>query len=95
VRDIATERGLDDFTCVVEASIAERFDLDFWPVRPPDPNDDPWYRTRLWESADVLLGGSDAGAHLDHLLGSPYPTRFLADVLRGAAVRCRSSAPSA
>jgi N-acyl-D-aspartate/D-glutamate deacylase len=25
----------------------------------------------------VLIGGSDAGAHLDRLLASPYPTRFL------------------
>ena len=31
----------------------------------------------------MLLGGSDAGAHVDRMLGSPYPTRFLADCLRG------------
>ena len=31
----------------------------------------------------MLLGGSDAGAHLDRMLGSAYPTRFLADCLRG------------
>jgi N-acyl-D-aspartate/D-glutamate deacylase len=30
-----------------------------------------------------MLGGSDAGAHLDRMLGSSYPTRFLADTLRG------------
>jgi N-acyl-D-aspartate/D-glutamate deacylase len=83
VSEVAAERGLDDFACVVQASIAERFDLDFWPVRAADPGDDPAYRVRLWEGPDVLLGGSDAGAHLDHLLGSPYPTRFLADVLGG------------
>jgi len=40
-------------------------------------------RRNLWNHEDVLLGGSDAGAHLDRLLGSPYPTRFLADTLRG------------
>ena len=40
----------------------------------------------MWESDDILIGGSDAGAHLDHLLGSAYPTRFLADVLRGSKV---------
>jgi N-acyl-D-aspartate/D-glutamate deacylase len=83
VSEVAAERGLDDFACVAQASIAERFDLDFWPVRATDPHDDPAYRVRLWEGPDVLVGGSDAGAHLDHLLGSPYPTRFLADALRG------------
>jgi N-acyl-D-aspartate/D-glutamate deacylase len=86
VAEVAAERGVDDFTCAVEASGAEDFDLDFWPVRPPDPQDDPSYRVGLWESPDVLVGGSDAGAHLDHTLGSAYPTRFLAEVLRGSRV---------
>ena len=62
VAEVAAERGLDDFACVAEASAAEDFDLDFWPVRPVDPHDDPSYRVGLWESPDVLIGGSDAGA---------------------------------
>jgi N-acyl-D-aspartate/D-glutamate deacylase len=101
VADVAAERGLDDFACVAEASAAEDYDLDFWPVRPVDPNDDPSYRVGLWEGPDVLIGGSDAGAHLDHLLGSAYPTRFLADVLRGSrmlplerAVRLMTEVPA-
>jgi N-acyl-D-aspartate/D-glutamate deacylase len=40
-------------------------------------------RRNLWDEPDVLIGGSDAGAHLDRMLGSPYPTRFIADSLRG------------
>ena len=101
VAEVAAERGTDDFACVVDASIAEDFDLDFWPVRPVDPTDDPSYRVRLWETPDILIGGSDAGAHLDHLLGSAYPTRFLADVLRGSrmmpverAVRLMTDVPA-
>jgi N-acyl-D-aspartate/D-glutamate deacylase len=86
VADVAAERGVDDLTCVVEASAAEDFDLDFWPVRPSNLDDDPSYRVRMWQSPDVLIGGSDAGAHLDHTLGSAYPTRFLADVLRGTRI---------
>ncbi len=101
VADVAAERGLDDFACVVEASAAEDFDLDFWPVRPIDPDDDASYRVRLWEGPDVLIGGSDAGAHLDHLLGASYPARFLADVVRGSrplsverAVRLMTDVPA-
>jgi N-acyl-D-aspartate/D-glutamate deacylase len=30
-----------------------------------------------------MLGGSDAGAHLDRMCGTSYTTRFLADCLRG------------
>ena len=63
--------------------MAEDFDLDFWPVRPSDPNDDPAYRVRMWESDDILIGGSDAGAHLDRMCGAPYTTEFIGDCLRG------------
>jgi N-acyl-D-aspartate/D-glutamate deacylase len=30
-----------------------------------------------------MIGGSDAGAHLDRMCGSNYPTAFLGDCLRG------------
>ena len=35
------------------------------------------------DDEDVLLGGSDAGAHLDRMCGGSYPTQFLADTIRG------------
>ena len=40
-------------------------------------------RAETWDNPDVMLGGSDAGAHLDRMAGAPYPTRFLGDCLRG------------
>jgi N-acyl-D-aspartate/D-glutamate deacylase len=83
VSDVAAERGLDDFECVVEISIADDFTTTFWPPPPgPDPEGDR-LRSQLWRDPDVLLGGSDAGAHVDRMLGSSYPTRFLADSIRG------------
>jgi N-acyl-D-aspartate/D-glutamate deacylase len=30
-----------------------------------------------------MLGGSDAGAHLDRMCGAPYTTRFIGDMIRG------------
>jgi N-acyl-D-aspartate/D-glutamate deacylase len=30
-----------------------------------------------------MIGGSDAGAHLDRMCGAPYPTRFLGDMING------------
>ena len=84
VAEVAAQRGVDDFACVVQASGRRGLRPRLLAARPPDPNDDRAYRVRMWESPDILIGGSDAGAHLDHLLGSAYPTRFLADVLRGS-----------
>jgi len=40
-------------------------------------------RAALRELRAFLICDSDAGAHQDRMLGSPYPTRFLADTLRG------------
>jgi N-acyl-D-aspartate/D-glutamate deacylase len=48
-----------------------------------------------------MVGGSDAGAHLDRMCGAPYTTRFLGDTIRGRklvpleeAVRMITSQPA-
>ncbi len=68
---------------LIEIVIADDFKTVLWPLPVSDTDEDWAVRARLWARDDVLLGGSDAGAHLDRMLGSSYPTRFLADTLRG------------
>ncbi|MET7790973.1 N-acyl-D-amino-acid deacylase family protein [Streptomyces sp. 900116325] len=83
VRDIAAERGQDPFHCLVEICAADKLRTVLWPM-PTDNDPDSWaLRQRTWQHEDVLLGGSDAGAHLDRMCGAPYTTRFLGDCLRG------------
>ncbi|MER5373775.1 D-aminoacylase [Streptomyces sp. NPDC002553] len=83
VRDIAAERGLDPFTCLVEICAADGLRTVLWPM-PTDNDPASWaLRAETWQHEDVLLGGSDAGAHLDRMCGAPYTTRFLGDCLRG------------
>ena len=40
-------------------------------------------RSEIWSDPRAMVGGSDAGAHLDRMCGSNYPTAFLGDCLRG------------
>ncbi|MDA8044373.1 MAG: amidohydrolase family protein [Actinomycetota bacterium] len=83
VNEIAAERGEDPFTTIVDIAAADDLRTVLWPLPTADSAEDWELRRRLWDEPDVMLGGSDAGAHLDRMLGSVYPTRFLGDVLRG------------
>jgi N-acyl-D-aspartate/D-glutamate deacylase len=82
VSDLAQERGKGNFATLAEIVAADDMRTILWPT-PPD-TDEIWkQRSELWQQEDVMLGGSDAGAHLDRMCGSPYPTKFLGDSLRG------------
>jgi N-acyl-D-aspartate/D-glutamate deacylase len=83
VGQIAAEKGEDPFTTIADIVAADELRTVLWPMPGSDSDADWKLRQELWGEPDVLLGGSDAGAHLDRMLGSAYPTRFLADCLRG------------
>jgi N-acyl-D-aspartate/D-glutamate deacylase len=83
VGEIASERGQDAFATLVDIVAADDLRTVLWPPSIGNGEADWRLRSELWAYPDVLLGGSDAGAHLDRMLGSSYPTRFISDVLRG------------
>lgn len=83
VGDIARERGTEPFDALVDIVANDDFRTVLWPT-PTDDDDASWAMRRdAWADPRVLLGGSDAGAHLDRMCGSTYTTRLLADSLRG------------
>lgn len=83
VADIAKERGQEDFEALVEICAADDLKTVLWPM-PTDNDQASWdLRQQVWENEHVILGGSDAGAHLDRMCGATYTTRFLGDTLRG------------
>ncbi|MDG4861606.1 D-aminoacylase [Streptomyces sp. T-3] len=83
VNDIAAERGQDAFQCLVEICANDELRTVLWPM-PTDNDQASWdLRKQAWQHEDVMLGGSDAGAHLDRMCGAPYTTRFIGDCLRG------------
>ena len=81
--DIARERGQRAFHTMVEISLNDDLKTVWWPL-PTDDDAESWrLRAQAWEHPNVMIGGSDAGAHLDRMAGAPYTTAWLADCLRG------------
>jgi N-acyl-D-aspartate/D-glutamate deacylase len=83
VADIAAERGTAPFDTLLDIVIADDLRTVLWP-RPSDGDAASWeLRKEVWQDDRAMIGGSDAGAHLDRMCGAPYPTRFLGDMIRG------------
>ena len=83
VGEIAAERGVTAFNALLDIVIADGLQTILWPGA-TDNDAASWeLRRRAWDHPSVMLGGSDAGAHLDRMQGANYPTRFLADCIRG------------
>ena len=81
--DIAAARGTADFDTLLDIVLADELRTVLWP-NTDDGNDKTWaMRAEVWTDPRAMIGGSDAGAHLDRMCGSSYPTTFLADCLRG------------
>jgi len=83
VADIATERGTAPFDTLLDIVLADDLRTILWPIA-PDGDAASWsLRKDVWEDPRAMLGGSDAGAHLDRMCGAPYTTRFLGDMING------------
>jgi len=83
IREIARERGERDFFTLLDIVINDELQTVLWPG-PTDDDGESWrMRAEAWTDPNVMIGGSDAGAHLDRMCGAPYTTEFLADCIRG------------
>jgi N-acyl-D-aspartate/D-glutamate deacylase len=83
VAEVAAERGQSPTDALFDIAIADELRTVLWPGSRGDSAESWQLRAQAWQDEHVLIGGSDAGAHLDRMCGSPYPTQFLADCLRG------------
>jgi N-acyl-D-aspartate/D-glutamate deacylase len=87
--DIAEERGTDVFDVLIDIVLVDGLTLYLvLPSLAPSMgrSDEGWrVRASVWKDPRVMLGGSDAGAHLDLMCHANYPT-----VVLGEAVRSRS-----
>ncbi len=84
---IADERGTDVIDVLLDVVLPD--DLTLYVVLPSltpslGRTDEGWAaRVAVWKDPRVLLGGSDAGAHVDLMCHANYPTRVLGEVVRG------------
>ncbi len=86
VGEIAGARGTDVIDVLIDVVLADGLTLfAVLPSLTPSlgRTDEGWAaRTAIWKDPRVMLGGSDAGAHLDLMCHANYPTVVLGEVVR-------------
>lgn len=82
--EVATERGIDPLDLAFDLAVAERLEAGFWAPALGDDESSWRLRSEVWQRDDVLVGGGDAGAHLDAIDSFNY-----FGVLAGPVVRDR------
>ena len=84
--DIAAERGTDVIDVLIDVVLPDKLTLYLvLPSLTPSlgRSDEGWAkRVEVWKDPRVMLGGSDAGAHLDLMCHANYPTVVLGEVVR-------------
>ena len=84
VADIAAAEGKSPFDALVDIVCADELRTGFTRI-PPESTPADWEaRAQIWRDDRTLIGGSDAGAHLDFLATFNYTTFLLQRVVRGA-----------
>jgi N-acyl-D-aspartate/D-glutamate deacylase len=84
--DIARARGTDVIDVLIDVVLPPKLTLYMvLPSLTPSlgRTDEGWQkRVEVWKDPRVMLGGSDAGAHLDLMCHANYPTVVLGEVVR-------------
>ena len=81
VGEVAAERGQDPFDAMLDVVIADGLRTG---LRPPMlASEADWeLRAKTWQDPRTVVGGSDAGAHLDMTCGAVYSTELLCEGVR-------------
>jgi len=80
VGHVARERGVDAFDALLDVVLADDLRTGIRPPSVPPSGEDWRLRAEVWRDPRAVVGGSDAGAHLDMMCGAVYSTSLLASV---------------
>jgi N-acyl-D-aspartate/D-glutamate deacylase len=82
IGEIATEERRPAFEVLCDIVVADELRTHLWPEGTPADAAVWRVRAELLRDPRTLLGGSDAGAHLDRMCSARYPTELLAEAVR-------------
>jgi N-acyl-D-aspartate/D-glutamate deacylase len=81
-RSAAAGRDLDPFDVLLDLVVADELRTGLKVAGLPDGRDDWALRAQVWRDPRAVVGGSDAGAHLDMMCGAVYSTQLLSKGVR-------------
>ena len=82
VGEVAAARGGEPFDTLLDIVIADELRTGLTPAPSGDDAADWRLRAEVWRSPHAVIGGSDAGAHLDMMCGAIYTTSLLGHGVR-------------
>ena len=82
VGQVAAARGGEPFDTLLDIVIADELRTGLTPAPFGDDGADWRLRAEVWRSPHAVIGGSDAGAHLDMMCGAIYTTSLLGHGVR-------------
>ena len=101
IADIAKEQGTAPFDALLDIVIADGLRTGLRPDFGGPESLETWQmRVGVWRDPRAMIGGSDAGAHLDMMSGASYSTFVVGDAVRNGylpleeAVRLITSKPA-
>jgi N-acyl-D-aspartate/D-glutamate deacylase len=82
VGEVAAARGGEPFDTLLDIVIADELRTGLSPPLTGDDAADWRARAEVWRHPGAVIGGSDAGAHLDMMCGAIYTTALLGEGVR-------------
>ena len=82
IGEIAAERGAEVFDVLCDVVVADDLMTGLRPFPATERREDWELRAQAWRDPRTVVGGSDAGAHLDMMCGAIYSTALLSHGVR-------------